>query len=729
MKLRSMEEKISYRLFLMGFLGLIFTAALCIFVFHKAFTAQAWSGLERESDLVCAGYEQTGDPAQLSAFVTDDLRVTLISQDGSVLFESATDQPMENHLTRPEIRDAIANGEGRNIRDSQTMGYETYYYALRLSSGEVLRVAQDAETVWSIYDSTIPAIVLSCVALMLAAAVLAALLTKALVQPVLNMTEDLDHIQENVPYRELIPFAESIHSDRILRENNEKMRQEFTANVSHELKTPLTSISGYAELIETGIAKPEDVPDFGRKIHSEATRMIQLVNDILQLSKLDTVSETGDAPVMETVDLLDVAKECVERQKLNARRAYISLTYLGESAPVLGSRALLDELCQNLCDNAIRYNRPGGKVQLITSCTRDGHCTLTVKDNGIGMSQEFAQKIFEPFERERTSTVSGIQGTGLGMAITKNIVDMMGGTIEVQTAQGKGTEFTVCVPMRAQTEQRPVEKITELEGLKALVVEDDFNTCDSVTKMLVKVGMRAEWTLSGKEAVLRARQSIEMSDVYHAYIIDWRLPDMNGIEVTRQIRSLHDDTPIIILTAYDWSDIEVEAKAAGVTAFCAKPMFMSDLRETLMSALGQKPADAVQRLLPEKNADFKGKHILLVEDNELNREIAQEILREYGFLVDSAENGAVAVEKVSTAAPGSYDLVLMDVQMPIMDGYTATRKIRALDDPARAKLPILAMTANAFDEDRRNALESGMNGFLSKPIVIDDLVQELRKIL
>ena len=197
--------------------------------------------------------------------------------------------------------------------------------------------------------------------------------------------------------------------------------------------------------------------------------------------------------------------------------------------------------------------------------------------------------------------------------------------------------------------------------------------------------MRAEWTLSGKEAVLRARQSIEMSDVYHAYIIDWRLPDMNGIEVTRQIRSLHDDTPIIILTAYDWSDIEVEAKAAGVTAFCAKPMFMSDLRETLMSALGQKPADAVQRLLPEKNADFKGKH--------------------------------------------SYDLVLMDVQMPVMDGYTATRKIRALDDPARAKLPILAMTANAFDEDRRNALESGMNGFLSKPIVIDDLVQELRKIL
>ena len=446
MKLRSMEEKISYRLFLMGFLGLIFTAVLCIFVFHKAFTAQAWSALERETDLVRAGYEQTGDPTQLSAFVTDDLRVTLISQDGSVLFESATDQPMENHLTRPEIRDAIANGEGRDIRDSQTMGYETYYYALRLSGGDVLRVAQDAETVWSIYDATIPAIVLSCVALMLAAAVLAALLTKALVQPVLNMTEDLDHIQENVPYRELIPFAESIHSDRILRENNEKMRQEFTANVSHELKTPLTSISGYAELIETGIAKPEDVPDFGRKIHSEATRMIQLVNDILQLSKLDTVSETGDTPVMETVDLLEVAKECVERQKLNARRAYISLTYLGESAPVLGSRALLDELCQNLCDNAIRYNRPGGKVQIITACNRDGHCSLTVTDNGIGIPREAQASVFERFYRVDKSRSKATGGTGLGLAIVKHIARIHSARIKLESQVDVGTTITVTFP-------------------------------------------------------------------------------------------------------------------------------------------------------------------------------------------------------------------------------------------------------------------------------------------
>ena len=372
---------------------------------------------------------------------------------------------------------------------------------------------------------------------------------------------------------------------------------------------------------------------------------------------------------------------------------------------------------------SVRVRQLDGKVG---GC---GQYEFRVKDSGIGMNPDFAKKVFEPFERERSSTVSRIQGAGLGMAITKNIVDMMGGTIEVQSAPEKGSEFIVRVPLRAQSERRKEVKIAELEGLKALVVDDDFNTCDGVTKMLVKVGMRAQWTLSGKEAVLRARQSLEMGDTFKAYIVDWRLPDINGIEVTRQIRALNDDAPIIILTAYDWSDIEAEAREAGVTAFCSKPMFMSDLRDALMTAIGQIQEKEEQDVLPQNATDLKGMHILLVEDNELNREIAEEIMKAYGIEVDTAENGAIAVEKVSNAAPGQYDLVLMDVQMPIMDGYTATRRIRELENPALAGIPILAMTANAFDEDRRNALESGMNGFLSKPIVIADLVQEIRKVL
>ena len=517
-------------------------------------------------------------------------------------------------------------------------------------------------------------------------------------------------------------------------ETANRAKSTFLSNMSHDIRTPMNAIIGFTTLALSNIDDKERVKDYLAKTLASSNHLLSLINDVLDMSRIESGKIHLEEVEVNLSDVLHDLKTIVSGQ-IYAKQLelYMDATDVTDE-DVYCDKTRLNQILLNLLSNAIKFTPAGGTVsvrvrQLAGQVRGCGQYEFRIKDNGIGMSPEFAKKIFEPFERERTSTVSRIQGTGLGMAITKNIVDMMGGTIEVQTAQGKGSEFIICLPLRTQDEHRPVEKITELEGLKALVVDDDFNTCDSVTKMLVKVGMRAEWTLSGKEAVLRARQSIEMSDVYHAYIIDWRLPDMNGIEVTRQIRSLHDDTPIIILTAYDWSDIEVEAKAAGVTAFCSKPMFMSDLRETLMSALGQKLTDASQELLPEEDADFKDRHILLVEDNELNREIAQEILREYGFRVDTAENGAVAVEKVRTAAPGSYDLVLMDVQMPVMDGYTATRQIRALEDPALAGIPILAMTANAFDEDRRNAMESGMNGFLSKPIVIGDLVQELHKIL
>ena len=517
-------------------------------------------------------------------------------------------------------------------------------------------------------------------------------------------------------------------------ETANRAKSTFLSNMSHDIRTPMNAIIGFTTLAISNIDDKDRVKDYLAKALTSSNHLLSLINDVLDMSRIESGKIHLEEVEVNLSDVLHDLKTIVSGQ-IYAKQLELYMDAMDVTDEnVYCDKTRLNQILLNLLSNAIKFTPAGGTVsvrvrQLAGKVHGCGQYEFRVKDNGIGMSPEFAQKIFDPFERERTSTVSQIQGTGLGMAITKNIVDMMGGAISVQTAQGKGTEFIICLPMRTQAEHRPVEKITELEGLKALVVDDDFNTCDSVTRMLVKVGMRAEWTLSGKEAVLRARQAIEMGDVYHAYIIDWRLPDMNGIEVTRQIRSLNDNTPIIILTAYDWSDIEVEAKAAGVTAFCSKPMFMSDLRETLMSAIGQKQTDATQELLPEKNVGFMGKHILLVEDNELNREIALEILREYGFRVDTAENGAVAVEKVSTAAPGSYDLLLMDVQMPVMDGYTATRQIRALDDPARAKLPILAMTANAFDEDRRNALESGMTGFLSKPIVIGDLVQELRRIL
>ena len=514
-------------------------------------------------------------------------------------------------------------------------------------------------------------------------------------------------------------------------ETANRAKSTFLSNMSHDIRTPMNAIIGFTTLAVSNIDDKNRVRDYLGKILASSNHLLSLINDILDMSRIESGKIHLEETEVSLSEVLHDLKTIISGQ-IHAKQLELYMDAMDViNEDVYCDKTRLNQVLLNLLSNAAKFTPAGGTVSVrLKQCpaTVKGSALyeIRVKDNGIGMSQEFVQKIFSPFERERTSTVSRTQGTGLGMAITKNIVDMMGGTIAVQTEQGKGTEFIVRLPFRTQPEHHRIAKIAELEGLKALVVDDDFNTCDSVTKMLVKVGMRSEWTLSGKEAVLRARQSMELGDAFHAYIIDWRLPDMNGIEVTRQIRSLGDDTPIIILTAYDWSDIEVEARAAGVTAFCAKPLFMSDIRDTLMAAIGQNQAEQEKPVLPAAGSDFRGKCILLVEDNELNREIAVEILNEYGFLVDTAENGAEAVEKVKNSTPGDYDLVLMDVQMPVMNGYEATKQIRALTDPALAGITILAMTANAFDEDRKKSLECGMNGFLSKPIVIEELLNTLQ---
>ncbi|MGN0244589.1 MAG: response regulator [Lachnospiraceae bacterium] len=513
-----------------------------------------------------------------------------------------------------------------------------------------------------------------------------------------------------------------------------RAKSTFLSNMSHDIRTPMNAIIGFATLALTNVENSEKAKDYLTKILSSSNHLLSLINDILDMSRIESGKINLEETEVNLSDLLHDIKTIISGQ-IHAKQLELYMDVLDVTdEDVYCDKTRLNQVLLNLLSNAIKFTLPGGTVSVRISQIHNapegkGLYEIRVKDTGIGMSQEFVERIFEPFERERNSTVSKIQGTGLGMAISKNIIDMMGGTIEVLSEQEKGTEFIIRLELRLQSERRSIEKIKELEGLKALVVDDDFNTCDSVTRMLVQVGMRSEWTLFGKEAVLRAKQAIELNDAFHAYIIDWRLPDMNGIEVTRRIRMLGDDTPIIILTAYDWSEIEAEAKAAGVTAFCSKPMFMSDLRESLLTAIGQKKKKE-EKLLPdvEDNRNFQGKKLLLVEDNELNREIAYELLSEYGFVIDTAHNGVEALEKVKNAPSGTYDLLLMDIQMPIMDGYEATRQIRALKNPEISAIPILAMTANAFDEDRKEAKKCGMNGFLSKPIDMEELIRVLQDV-
>lgn len=505
----------------------------------------------------------------------------------------------------------------------------------------------------------------------------------------------------------------------------------FLNNMSHDIRTPMNAIIGFTSLAAAHIDNTEQVRDYLTKIATSSNHLLSLINDVLDMSRIESGKVKIEEKESSLPEILHDLKTIVQADLMSRQLDFYIDTVDVVNEHVLCDRLRLNQILLNLLSNAMKFTKPGGMISVRILQKRnapEGYAAyeFQVKDTGIGMSQEFLKHVFDPFERERTSTVSGIQGTGLGMAITRNIVDMMGGTVSVDSEVGKGTTFTVS--LRFKTCSGPVrqETIPELQGLRALVVDDDFNTCSSVTKMLAGIGLRPDWTTSGKEAVLRVKLASEQDDEYAVYIIDWLMPDMNGVEVVRRIRGLiGEDTPIIILTAYDWSDIEEEARKAGVTAFCSKPIFLSELREILESPYAVKNTEEDSK----ESFSFHGKKLLLVEDNELNQEIAVAILQEVGFDVDVADDGAVAVKRMKEAVSGQYDLILMDIQMPVMNGYEATKQIRALEDPEIAGIPIIAMTANAFDEDKKAAMEAGMNGHLPKPIDVSKLLELLWEIV
>ena len=505
----------------------------------------------------------------------------------------------------------------------------------------------------------------------------------------------------------------------------------FLNNMSHDIRTPMNAIIGFTCLAASHIDNKELVKDYLNKITQSSSHLLSLINDVLDMSRIESGKMNLDEKPEDISEMIHTLRDIVQAD-IHSKQIdfYVDVVDVTDEE-IICDKLRMNQVLLNILSNAIKYTPAGGMVSMRikeTSVRNSGYGTyeFTIKDNGMGMDKEFLETIYDPFTRVKSSTVSGIQGTGLGMAIAKNIIGMMGGDIQIKSEPGKGTEVKLTIDFKLQNKSKETIVIPELSGIRGLVIDDDINTCISVANMLRDIGMRDEWCTSGKEAVLRAAEASRRGDSFRVYIIDWLMPDMNGIETSRRIRkAIGDDTPIIVLTAYDWSDIEEEAKSAGITAFVSKPLFPSDLHKVLSECLGKTRTDPEQDPV---NVDFTGRKLLIVEDNEINREIATELLEESGFIVDVAEDGDIAVEKMKKAEKGDYDLVLMDIQMPRMDGFEATKAIRALESDI-SDIPILAMTANAFEEDRKNALEAGMNEHIAKPINIKMLKKILEKYL
>ncbi len=511
-----------------------------------------------------------------------------------------------------------------------------------------------------------------------------------------------------------------------------RAKSTFLSNMSHDIRTPMNAIVGFTNLAISHINNREQVEEYLKKIMTSGNHLLSLINDVLDMSHIESGKIHLEEKPCSLPDILHGLHNILQAD-IHAKQLELQIDTVDIlDEDIYCDKLRLNQVLLNLLSNAVKYTGAGGIVSIrITEKggAPEGYANyeFLIKDTGIGMSEEFVAHIFEPFEREQNATLSGIEGTGLGMAITKNIVDMMNGFIKVHSQLNVGTEITVTFPFRLCAEAREHQEIVELKGCRALVVDDDYNTCDSVSYMLGQLGLRAEWTLSGKEAVLRTHQAITREDDYGVYIIDWLLPDVNGVEVARRIRKeTGEAVPIVILTAYDWSDIEEEAREAGVTAFCSKPLFLSELRSCLQSII--RPEETEEAVTKEPKVLHSGR-ILLAEDLELNQEIAVAILGDAGFTTEVAANGQVAVEMLEKSEPGYYQLVLMDVQMPVLDGYEATKVIRKLPNRKLASIPIIAMTANAFEEDKQEALHCGMNGHIAKPIDIGKLFETLEQVL
>ena len=510
-----------------------------------------------------------------------------------------------------------------------------------------------------------------------------------------------------------------------------KAKTMFLSNMSHDIRTPMNAIIGYTELATMHIGNKEQVRNFLGKIELSSNHLLSLINDVLDMSRIESGKLSLNEKPEQIPVLIHTLKDIVQAD-INSKRLQFYATSIGiKNESVICDKLRMNQVLLNVVSNAIKYTLTGGTIWFTVEQKESpepgyGIFEFVVKDSGIGMNEDFLPTIFDPFTRVNSSTVSGIQGTGLGMAITKNIVDMMHGTIKIKSKEGVGTEVDLTFKFKLVDDNENVESADELHGKKILVVDDDAESCKHISDMFKEMGIDVDCCNSGADALELAKSTKERGVAYDAFLVDWRMPDMDGLKTTKMLREvLGDDILVIVMSAYEWSDIEDKAIEVSVHNFIGKPLFPSDVKAVLLRSFDNKLVEAEEA---EKKTNFEGKKVLLVDDNELNREIAQEILEDCGIKVTTACNGSKAVEYIQNAKPADCDLVLMDVQMPIMDGYEATRRIRKLDS-VMAKIPIIAMTANAFADDQQAALDAGMNEHVPKPVNVTKLKEVLSRFL
>lgn len=527
--------------------------------------------------------------------------------------------------------------------------------------------------------------------------------------------------------RQMIALAEA----RAAAEHANRAKSEFLSNMSHDIRTPMNAIVGMTAIASSNINNPEQVRDCLKKITLSSKHLLGLINDVLDMSKIESGKLTLNLDQISLRETMDSIVSIIQPQLKAKQQSFDVFIQDIQSELVCCDGVRLNQILLNLLSNALKFTPSGGRITVTLmqeTSPADPHLVrnhFRVKDTGIGMSPEFQQRIFDSFTREDTTRVQKIEGTGLGMAITKYIVDEMGGTIELQSQVDKGTEFHITLDLEAVSDQ---EADMVLPNWEVLVVDDDAQLCSSAAASLTEIGVHAECALGGPSAISMVERRHQKRRDYHVVLLDWQMPGMDGIEAARALRRrVGKDIPILLISAYDWSDIAEEARAAGISGFLSKPLFKS----TLFYGLSRfaEPASAKADAAPKLAPDFTGRHLLLAEDSALNWEIARDLLSSYGFALDWAENGRLCVERFQASQADHYDAILMDIRMPVMDGYQAARAIRAMDRPDAREIPIIAMTADAFSEDIRRAMDSGMSAHIAKPIDIRELLRVLQRCL